>query len=62
MSAGCFDNLTVYTTPESYRQAAKVGKTVLPLPAGAGDTTQKCGSCGAKAKSSVELSERVFSW
>ena len=40
-------------------QAAKAGKTVVPL--NARDTTQKCSSCGAKAKPRIELSDRVFS-
>ncbi len=40
-------------------QATKAGKTVVPLPAR--DTTQKCSSCGAKAKPRIELSDRVFS-
>jgi transposase len=40
-------------------QAAKAAKTVVPL--AARDTTQKCSSCGAKAKPRVELSDRVYS-
>jgi putative transposase len=39
-------------------QAAKAGKTVVPLKAR--DTTQRCSSCGAKAKPRVELSDREF--
>ena len=39
-------------------QATKAGKTVVLLPAR--DTTQKCSSCGAKAKPRIELSDRVF--
>ncbi len=40
-------------------QAIKAGKTVVALPAR--DTTQKCSSCGAKAKPRIELCDRVFS-
>jgi putative transposase len=40
-------------------QATKAGKSVVPLPAR--DTTQKCSSCGAKAKPRIELSDRVYS-
>jgi putative transposase len=39
-------------------QAAKAGKTVIPLPAR--DSTQRCSTCGAKAKPRIELSDRVF--
>ncbi|HXR22815.1 MAG TPA: transposase [Acidimicrobiales bacterium] len=39
-------------------QAAKAGKRVMVLPAGG--TTQRCSSCGARAKPRVELSDRVF--
>ncbi len=39
-------------------QATKTGKQVVVLPAY--DTTQKCSSCGAKAKPRIELSDRVF--
>ncbi|HUC38122.1 MAG TPA: transposase [Acidimicrobiales bacterium] len=40
-------------------QAAKAGKTVVALDAR--DTTQRCSTCGAKAKPRIELSDRVFS-
>lgn len=40
-------------------QAAKAGKTVVKL--NPRDTTQRCSSCGAKAKPRIELSDRVFS-
>jgi len=40
-------------------QAAKAGKTVVVLPAR--DSTQKCSSCGAKAKPRIQLSDRVYS-
>ncbi|MGH9063259.1 MAG: RNA-guided endonuclease InsQ/TnpB family protein [Acidimicrobiales bacterium] len=39
-------------------QAKKAGKTVVVLPAR--DTTQRCSTCGTKAKPRVELSDRVF--
>ena len=39
-------------------QATKAGKDVVALPAR--NTTQKCSSCGAKAKPRIELSDRVF--
>ena len=39
-------------------QATKAGKAVVVLPAR--DTTQKCSSCGAKAKPRIELSDRVY--
>jgi len=39
-------------------QAIKAGKEVVVLPAR--DTTQKCSSCGAKAKPRIELSDRVY--
>ncbi len=39
-------------------QATKAGKTVVVLPAR--DTTQRCSSCGAKAKPRIELSDRVY--
>jgi putative transposase len=40
-------------------QATKAGKSVILL--NPRDTTQRCSSCGAKAKPRIELSERVFS-
>ena len=40
-------------------QAAKAGKTVVVL--AAKDSTQRCSSCGTKAKPRIELSDRVFS-
>ncbi|MGH8142343.1 MAG: RNA-guided endonuclease InsQ/TnpB family protein [Steroidobacteraceae bacterium] len=39
-------------------QAAKAGKAVVVLPAR--DTTQRCSSCGTKAKPRIELSDRVY--
>lgn len=40
-------------------QATKAGKSVAPF--NSRDTTQRCSSCGAKAKPRIELSDRVFS-
>jgi putative transposase len=40
-------------------QAAKAGKSVVPLPAR--DTTQRCSDCGAKAKPRIDLSDREYS-
>ncbi|MGH9072547.1 MAG: RNA-guided endonuclease InsQ/TnpB family protein [Acidimicrobiales bacterium] len=39
-------------------QATKAGKTVAVLRAR--DTTQRCSSCGARAKPRIELSDRVY--
>ena len=39
-------------------QSAKAGKDVVVFPAK--DTTQRCSSCGAKAKPRIELSDRVY--
>ncbi len=39
-------------------QAAKAGKTIVVLPAA--DTTQRCSTCGTRAKPRIELSEPVY--
>lgn len=39
-------------------QATKAAKTIVVLPAR--DTTQRCSTCGTKAKPRIELSDRVY--